>query len=114
MRVLDLRDDLYDLRGDLASGLQAGVERIELGLGGKVTVHHEKDGLFERRVLGEVVDVVPTVDESPDVTDDVAGLGVVEVHVSETAPQLDLVSHSSPPRYLLAKTRRRLTQRRTP
>jgi hypothetical protein len=41
-------------------------------------MHHQVDSFFEGRFLGEIVDVVPAVNQSTDVTDHIARLSIVE------------------------------------
>jgi hypothetical protein len=58
-----LAQEIQDGGGEGPLATQVGREVVELGLGGKLAVAEQVHDLFERGVVGEVVDVVAAVDE---------------------------------------------------
>ncbi len=79
----------------MASGTAAvfdelGVERVEFGLRGQFEVPEQVGDFLERRVVGEVVDVVADVDELAGGAVDVAQRGI-EGHDAFEAARLHLL-----------------------
>jgi len=89
MSVLDLCDDVENLRRQGARGLELALEGRELGGFRQLAMQEEVGGLLEGRMRREFVDRVAPIRELARLTVDQARAGALEIDILQAAMDLD-------------------------
>src|SRR5690606_14824409 len=93
--ALEVRQQVRELRGELAVGGHGGLEFGELLVGGEFAADHEVPDLLEGAVLGEVDGVVLAVVVEALFASDVADLGVGDDDAIKASGTVEEFGHRS-------------------